>query len=350
VVRSTSPDSYVQTSGSTPTGQFTNAASGTVDKAVTGDFYFNRFVNNGLIKGIGVLDLHTIPTNNGTLEPGSSPGALSMPYNFFSGKTPVVNLEIQDGTGAGVGHDLLTITGVSSNISGTIFNVTGNPAAPMGSYTVVTADNSFTGGAPTVNVPAGYTYTVNANNIVINKNISLPILWGEFTAYDESDKVRLVWSSIQEIDASHYEVEFSTDGASFQQLSRITAAGNSNVEKRYSYTHTSPSKTATNFYRIRQVDIDGHYTYSKTIPVKLKTTGRPAVSVTPNPVRNNLQIFVTKPNFKLTLTDLNGRTLKTLQLAAGSQYMDLSGLPTGSYYILFTDGESTFSEKIIKTR
>ncbi len=349
-ILSTSPDSYIQTSGSTPTGQFTNAATGTINKQVSGNFYFNRFVNNGLIKGIGVLDLHTIPTNNGTLEPGNSPGALSVPYNFFSGKTPTVNLEITDGTGAGSGHDLLTITGVSANLSGTVFNVSGNPAAPAGSYTVVTADNNFIGGVPSITVPSGYSYTINPNNIVVTKNIGLPVSWGEFNGFDEAERVRLVWSTIQEINASHFVIEYSVDGTNFQPVANVAASGNSNTEKKYGYTHTTPSLTGANYYRLRQVDLDGKFSFSRTITVKLKTAGRPVVTATPNPVRNSLQIVASLPNFKMVLTDLNGKTLKTLQLSKGSQYLDVNDLPTGSYYILFSDGQNSFSQKIIKTR
>ncbi|MET0464949.1 MAG: T9SS type A sorting domain-containing protein [Chitinophagaceae bacterium] len=349
-IYSTSPDSYVQTSGSAPTGQFTNAATGTINKQVSGDFYFNRIVNNGLIKGIGVLDLHTIPFNNGVLEPGNSPGALSVPYNFFSGKTPTVNLEIVDGTGAGSGHDLVTITGVSANLSGTVINVTGNTAAPAGSYTVVTAENNFIGAVPSVIVPSGYSYTINANNIIVTKNIGLPVSWGEFNGFDESDRVRLVWSTIQEINASHFVVEFSADGTNFQSVANVSASGNTNTEKKYSYVHTTPSLTNVNFYRLRQVDIDGKFSYSRTITVKLKAAGRPTVKATPNPVRNSLQIIATQPNFKMILTDLNGKTLKTLQVAQGSQYLDVNELPTGTYYLLFSDGQNSFSQKIIKTR
>jgi hypothetical protein len=348
VILSTSPNSYIQTSGTTPAGQLTNAATGTLSKPNTGSFSINRLANLGLIKGIGSLDVPTMPTNSGILEPGNSPGVIGVNANFFTSKTPTVNIEIADGTGAGIGHDQVNITGASS-LAGTTINVTGNPAAPIGAYTILTADVNFVG-SPTINVPTGYSSTINANNIVINKNTSLPVLWGEFNAFDETDNVRLIWSTVQEIDASHFEVEFSTDGSSFLSVSRIAAAGNSNVEKRYSFVHTSPSKTATNFYRIKQVDINGKYSYSKTVLVKLKGTGRPVVSATPNPVRNSLQIIAAKENFKMILTDLNGKTLKTLSLAKGSQYLDVSELSTGTYYILFSDGESSFSQKIVKMR
>ncbi len=352
VLNAVSPASYIQSAGTSPAGQLNNSSSGTVSKPNSGTFSIGRFVNAGLIKGIGTIEIPTMPTNTGTLEPGNSPGLIGVPANFFTGKTPTLNLEITDGTGAGTGHDQVSITG-ASNLSGTVINVSGNDAgAPAGPYTVVTADANFT--APpslaNIHVPPGYTVTVNANNIVINKNIALPVSWGSFDGFDESDKVRLLWSTIQEIDASYFIIEYSIDGSSFSSLAKVSASGNSATEKRYSYSHINPSISGTNYYRLKQVDNNGKYTYSKTITVRLKTGGRPVVTATPNPVRNNLQIFATEPDFKMILADLNGRTLKTLQLAKGSQFLDVNDLPTGTYYLLFSNGESSFSQKIIKTR
>ncbi|MET0464948.1 MAG: T9SS type A sorting domain-containing protein, partial [Chitinophagaceae bacterium] len=329
-----------------------NTAAGTVSKPNTGTFSIARFSNAGLVKGIGTIEIPTMPANTGRLEPGNSPGSIGVPSNFFTGKAPTLNLEIADGSGAGIGHDEVSITG-AANLSGTIINIAGNDlTAPAGPYTVLTADANFT--APpnlaNIHVAPGYTVTVNANNIVINKNIVLPVSWGDFDAFDEADKVRLLWSTVQEVDASHFIIEFSTDGSSFAPLAKVSASGNSNVEKRYNYSHNSPSVTGTNFYRLKQVDINGKYAYSKTVTIKLKTSGRPIITATPNPVRNSLQIFATQANFKLILTDQNGRTLKTQQLVKGSQYLDVSDLATGSYFLLFSNGDRSFSEKIIKTR
>jgi len=350
-VLSTSPDSYIQTSGTTPVGVFTNAVGGVLNKPNTGDFSINRFVNHGLVKGIGNLLMPTTPTNDGSIEPGNSPGILAVPSNFITGKTPTVNLEIVDASGAGTGHDQLQLTGaLAPNLSGTVINVTSGPGVPLGSYTVLTSATAFTGAAPTVNVPPGFAYTVNTNDIVVTRTSLLPVTWGDFTGFDEVDRVRLAWSTIQEIESSHFEIEHSTDGRSFTVIGTVAAAGESNIEKRYSFIHTSPSLTATNIYRIKQYDLNGKFSYSPTIYVKLKNSGRPVITATPNPVRNSLQIFATKPNYKMRLTDLNGRTLKTLQIAQGAQYLDVNDLPTGTYYLLFTDGESTFSQKIVKMR
>ena len=348
IILTSSPDNYIQTSG-TPVGVFTNAAGGVLYKPNAGNFFINRINNSGLVKGVGTFDLHTIPLNNGTVEPGNSPGILAVPYNFFTSKTPTANLEIVNASGPGTGYDQLSITGVSANLSGTTINVTGNPAAPMGDYVLLTSENPFTG-TPVVNVPTGYSYTVNASDITITKLVSLPVVWGDFTGFDESDRVRLVWSTIQEIESSHFIVEHSTDGIHFTAIGNIAAQGTANIETRYTFTHTSPSLTGVNYYRLKQYDLNGKYAYSPTINVRLKNDGRPVVTATPNPVRNSLQIFATKPNYKMRLTDLNGRTLKTMQLAQGAQYLDVNDLPTGTYYLLFTDGENTSSQKLLKMR
>ncbi|HEX2847694.1 MAG TPA: T9SS type A sorting domain-containing protein [Chitinophagaceae bacterium] len=351
VILSTSPNSYIQSAGTTPVGLLTNAVGGTISKPNTGDFSIGRFINHGLVKGIGNLLLPTVTGNDGSIEPGNSPGILAVPGNFITGRTPTINLEIVSGSGAGTGHDQLQITGaVAPNLSGTVLNVTSGPGVPLTSYTVLTSTTAFTGAPPTVNVPPGFAYTVNASDIVVTRTSLLPVTWGDFTGFDEVDRVRLAWSTIQEIESSHFEIEHSTDGRSFAVIGTVEAAGASNTEKRYSFIHTGPSLTATNIYRIKQYDINGKFSYSPAIYVKLKNSGRPVITATPNPVRNSLQIFATKPNYKMSLTDLSGRTLKTLQIAQGAQYLDVNDLPTGTYYLLFTDGESTFSQKIVKMR
>lgn len=118
----------------------------------------------------------------------------------------------------------------------------------------------------------------------------LPVELLSFTAKIEKEIVVLDWTTASELGSDFFEVQRSTDGINYAAIGRVTAAGNSNVLRRYAFNDNQPLR-GMNYYRLRQVDIDGTETYSPIRSVNF-IPGR--VTVYPNPVAERV-VHVSMP-------------------------------------------------------
>ncbi len=176
-------------------------------------------------------------------------------------------------------------------------------------------------------------------------NVPLPVSLLSFTGTRVDATSQLNWSTVTEINNSHFVVERSKDGRVFSKLSDNIASkavnGNSNERLDYGYTDATPYQ-GHNYYRLQQHDIDGHMSYSKVVDVYFGN--ETIVTLYPNPVNTNLNVDINTPKAtvaKLKITDATGRTVKVvdMQLQAGSNttIVDMQGLADGMYMISITN-------------
>jgi hypothetical protein len=176
-------------------------------------------------------------------------------------------------------------------------------------------------------------------------NVPLPVGILNFKGTKVDATSQLNWSTVTEINNSHFVVERSKDGKLFSRLSdNITSKavnGNSNVRLDYGYTDATPYQ-GHNYYRLQQHDIDGQMSYSKVVDVYFGN--ETIVTLYPNPVNTNLNVDINTPKAtvaKLKITDATGRTVKVvdMQLQAGNNttMVDMQGLADGMYMISITN-------------
>jgi hypothetical protein len=142
------------------------------------------------------------------------------------------------------------------------------------------------------------------------------------------------WATATETNTSHYEPEHSTDGMNYFKAGTVTAAGNSSNETLYNFLHTAPVD-GINYYRIRQVDKDGRFTYSAVIKL-VRTTAHHSITIAPNPAQHFilLRINEVKP-VDLKVFDMNGRLVQQQQLPGGRQQhnINIEKIPAGVYQL-----------------
>ena len=134
---------------------------------------------------------------------------------------------------------------------------------------------------------------------------SLPVTLSSFKINCTGDGVNLSWTSSQEQNSLNYIVERSYNGIQFESTGTVAAIGNSTVATHYTFTDKTTSRQKT-FYRLRQNDNDGTFTYSKIIVSNCNSLTS-AISVYPNPVINELTIVSREPVQKITVYDAGGR-------------------------------------------
>ena len=161
----------------------------------------------------------------------------------------------------------------------------------------------------------------------------LPVKLSGFYAFAQAGKVRLDWTTEQEINAAHFVVERSLDGRRWDSVRMVLAQGNSAVPVQYRvYDEAPPGGTC--FYRLKQVDLDGRYVYSLVRRVFIQEPGELIVS--PNPASSRLALqFTNSQAAEKRIQILGADGLVKLDQVYRSDYVEvpLKSLPAGNYYV-----------------
>jgi hypothetical protein len=194
-----------------------------------------------------------------------------------------------------------------------------------------------------VDAPVYNTVNTTSNSTVVSS--SLPLKWLSFTVKEENGVIKLDWATTQEFNTDHFVVERSQSNGVFTPLETVAAKG-SDIRNDYSYVDRSqPTGIVT--YRIKQVDIDNRFEYSKQVTLralnqqtKLKLYPNPAQSFTRISLPQGLQQATVK------IHNLNGALVKTISVTNG-QVIELQGLSKGVYQLVVTDELVKYSERLI---
>ena len=190
----------------------------------------------------------------------------------------------------------------------------------------------------------GFSLTGTTSNFVAqNSSMStLPLKWLSFTAQSREGYILLQWSTASEVNTFDFVIEHSTNGGQWQTLGR-SAAFNQNETNFYSYTHTAPAN-GLNYYRIRQNDKEGSYSYSTIRTVQVNNRSG-TFEVLSNPVQSkSLQVRINGATKQIiTLFSSDGKLVWKRELAPGMHTVDLNNAGKG-FYILSGEGHG---EKLV---
>jgi phage baseplate assembly protein gpV len=341
------------------TNQFTN--NGTFHKQTTQ--VFNNltvpFTNSatGILSGTGTFNLTNTVSNLGRIRPGNSPGLLTVSSGALNNQATTIDLEILNNSGAGTGYDQLTITGGTPNLSNAIINVLdispGNNPAPLGNYNNLISGSFTALNSANVNVRTNYSKAATTTTALAVQKVALfplPVVWGEFNAVAKNNEVVLNWETLSEENTASFVIEHAAgNNSGYTPVATIAAQGNSNSIKKYEYRFNSPDKEKSNFFRIKQVDLDGKSKYSDVRIVKFNKGNIVKVSTYPNPVISELNINVQVSNIAVSLSDMYGKTILTTLLKAGTNTINMQPYAKGYYLVgIYEDGVLLETKKVVK--
>lgn len=175
----------------------------------------------------------------------------------------------------------------------------------------------------------------------------LPVTIIDFTATRQTSSILLQWYATYETSFKEYEVQSSTDGVHFIKSGIVTARNLSN----YSFVDGQLPDANMIFYRLKMIDQDGKYAYSKIVSVRLNNNFSNAV-VFPNPVKNELKIQLKKllpVSSTLRIIDMTGRVIKTQIISSNTGYIieNVSGLSSGRYFIKIVSPQEVINSSFI---
>ncbi len=95
----------------------------------------------------------------------------------------------------------------------------------------------------------------------------LPVELTSFNAQANSNNIELSWITATEVNNYGFDVERKIDTKNWEKIAFIEGHGNSNSNKYYSFNDKGIATTGKVFYRLKQINLDGTFEYSKTIEV-----------------------------------------------------------------------------------
>lgn len=161
----------------------------------------------------------------------------------------------------------------------------------------------------------------------------LPLQWLNVSGKLNANKQATINWQVQENNVAKYEIEKSSDGRTFTRIGFINSKGDGT--NNYTFIE-STLLNGVNYYRIKQINIDGKHTYSSII--KLNNSNSSQISIYPNPAKDVVTINGAKMGSNLILTDLNGKLLLKMVVTQNSFTIDIRKYASGVYVVKTDEG------------
>jgi len=164
---------------------------------------------------------------------------------------------------------------------------------------------------------------------------SLPVSLIEFKGSRTSMGNLLSWETLSETNNEYFEVERSADGINFSPIKRLAGSGTSTIKINYNYLDTNPLN-GINYYRLKQVDINGTFSYSKETVAIDNLLQMEGLKLYPNPGSGiaNVQLPSFSADTEINVYSQTGKLVESYTNVSGNnQAIDISKQPIGVYYI-----------------
>lgn len=175
-------------------------------------------------------------------------------------------------------------------------------------------------------------------------NSALPVIFAEpMNARPVENGIEVTWATVTEVNCDHFEIESSSDGIHFNKKTTLKGNGNSTFYHLYHILDDNPFP-ATNYYRIKQVDYDGGFVYSRILTAEYQA---PELEVFPNPASDQLFLKTSQTFSRLEIINTSGKIVQVIANPVSA--VDISRLPQGIYLLRFVDAfDRTTIKKILK--
>ncbi|HEX8517719.1 MAG TPA: T9SS type A sorting domain-containing protein [Bacteroidia bacterium] len=282
--------------------------------AFTAEYIFvNPHTAVGSVYGTGITDISHKEYWKVTRAAGTS--------------TPSVTLYWELGTTVAAGSGIFSIAStdlrVAEHYSGQ-WNDHGS-----GSTTGTTALGTITTGVvPSFTTGTEMPFTLMAPNSVN----PLPVELTSFTGVYTTSGNRLDWSTSSETNNDHFEIERSLNGNDFNYIASIEGQGNTTSKTDYSYIDSKPERVI-NYYRLKQVDQNGEFTYSNIIAIDNNAGGNEFLTVYPNPTSGEVVTISGSENISLiTIYNILGEVVYNTGILADNK-VTVTILSKGNYFV-----------------
>ena len=158
----------------------------------------------------------------------------------------------------------------------------------------------------------------------------LPVEIINFNAVEQNSKVILNWTTASESNNLYFEIEKSTNGIQYKPIGKVEGIGTTSQTNHYNFTDIGPF-TETNYYRLKQVDVDSRAKYSAVLTFKLNNKLKKSINISSNPVTDLINIRVSSDaatNGIIRIVNDLGQTIyqQSQRLVKGENLFTINGL------------------------
>jgi trimeric autotransporter adhesin len=177
----------------------------------------------------------------------------------------------------------------------------------------------------------------------------LPVKWVTFTGSVKDEKALLKWETMSETNTNFYEVLRSNDGIDWKVIGQV--AGKNESKNEYGFTDNDPS--LMNFYRIKETDRDGRFSYSAVITLGVERAS--TLVLQPNPSINHQfscrvddAFVLAGGQVQVSLIDMMGRQMLNFTTSPKQLIpINASALPSGKYYVIIRSGARKLQSSVV---
>jgi len=161
-----------------------------------------------------------------------------------------------------------------------------------------------------------------------------------------NNRVSLLWATASEVLNEKFDIEWRAENTNtFRKIGQVKAVGDSNFEYNYEFIHDNPD-AGINYYRLKQIDLNGMFTYSPIRSILLELNDK--INIYPTLVETGLRLSGINDNYLVSLIDLSGQTLFEKRRVTNNEFVDLKHLASGYYVFRIFDGTSVVNKIFIK--
>ena len=196
----------------------------------------------------------------------------------------------------------------------------------------------------------GYILPLESGPLVLGSDFTscslLPVELTHFGAKAKGMDALLSWETASEVNNSHFEVERSINGVNFEEIGRVEGSGTIATQSDYFYVDYGVGKIYDKvYYRIKQVDFDGTYSYTHVVSVEFDNQ-EGSIDIYPNPANTVLNVEIYGDgNHTVDIIDMSGRHINSYSPGV----IDLTELHAGVYLVNIKNeqGDLIKSKKIV---
>lgn len=193
--------------------------------------------------------------------------------------------------------------------------------------------------------------TIQFDNFLMTIETPLPVELSRFDARRVDSQALLSWSTASETNNSHFNIERSPDGREFAEIGRVVGAGTVREKQEYTFIDENPLPGA-NYYRLRQIDYDGRYSFSPVRRVMLGSL-ETAFLLFPSPADDYLQVQRAEAgdaDSAWEIFDMGGRRLATGIFPAESTETPVfvGDFQAGTYCMRLVSGQHTWTQTFVR--
>jgi len=200
-------------------------------------------------------------------------------------------------------------------------------------------------------------FDANTTNQFANTQLGVtqfivPLVLTDFSVTASSCNGIVNWKTVSEDNVDRFEIEFSSNGVLFTNAGTVKAKNSANESV---YRYVNAQANGRGYYRLKIIDRDNKFSYSKIISIDTKCNGRKSLSIYPNPVTttNNLNVIASgyEGSIKGELITVSGQIARTYSLKNGTNTLSVEHLAQSTYMLRVTDASGqaeSFRVMIIK--